>query len=129
MLSNPNRVANATNATNATRSTTASRTRISAVVSCRRTSRSPRRIERPARSTTNAVTATIAAKAASSTTFAPALPPELEKKNERMTGEVSDRRSGDGGLTDRARSLAGVLQHRDDQAQRRRRQRPASRKG
>ncbi len=43
------------------------------------------RIDRPARSTTSAVTAISAANAMSSTAFAPALPPEVEKKNDNTT--------------------------------------------
>ena len=82
MLSRPNRAARAVNATS---SRTANRTLISAVVSCRRTSTWPSRMDRAAPDTTRPVTATRPANAPSTTTFEPVLPPEEEKNSDSRT--------------------------------------------
>ena len=116
MDSRPNRSASAVNATS---SRTAKRTRISAVVSCSRTSTWPSRIDRAAPDTTTPVTATSPANTPSTTTFAPVLPPEAEKNSESSTiaaKSAISRPPAD--LAYLTVDLPGVLEHRHDQAER-----------
>ena len=122
MVSRPNRSASTVNATS---SRTAKRTLISAVVSCSRTSTWPSRIDRAAPETTMPVTATSPANAPSTTTLAPVLPPEAEKNRDSSTiaAKSAMLAAARAVCPHLAVHLAGVLEHRDDQAERGGRQR------
>ena len=122
MLSSPKRSASAVKAMS---STTAKRTRISAVVSCSRTSTSPRRIDRPARATTTAGGGDQHDEHAEQRPARlPVLPSTTRTAARAARSRRGRRRSRPRSRSDRlAVGLPGVLEHGDDEPERCRRQR------